>query len=74
MKSNSSQNNLILAHLQSGKSLTSLEAMTLFGCMRLGSRIHDLREAGHQIDTTNYHDEKIDKRYAKYTIIVKATA
>lgn len=29
-----------------GNKLTSLEALKLFGCMRLASRIHDLRESG----------------------------
>ena len=38
-----SQCNRILAHLRRGSTLTSLEALNLFGCFRLASRIHDLR-------------------------------
>lgn len=43
------QCNRILAHMQKGLSITSLEALNLFGCMRLASRIHDLRERGENI-------------------------
>lgn len=41
-----SQNRAILAYLRSGKRLTQLVALDLFGCMRLPSRIHDLKKAG----------------------------
>lgn len=44
-----SQSDQILAHLQSGRSITSLEAIELYGCTRLGGRIYDLHEAGHKI-------------------------
>ena len=39
-----SQTVRILAHLRSGHTLTALEALEKFGCMRLGGRIYDLRE------------------------------
>lgn len=32
--------------LLDGKTITSLEALMMFGCMRLASRIYDLREQG----------------------------
>lgn len=41
-----SQNRAILAYLKSGKRLTQLMALDLFGCMRLPSRIHDIKKAG----------------------------
>lgn len=41
-----SQNRAILAYLKSGKRITQLLAIDLFGCMRLPSRIHDLKKAG----------------------------
>ena len=47
--STASQNNKIAEHLHKGLTLTSLEALKLFGCMRLASRIHDLRERGENI-------------------------
>lgn len=53
-ESSATQCNLIKDWLQQGNKLTSLEALKLFGCMRLASRIHDLRERGLDI-----HTEKI---------------
>lgn len=47
--------------LESGKKLTSLEALQQFGCMRLASRIHDLRERGMAI-----HTERIQVPSGKY--------
>ena len=44
--STESQNRAILAYLSSGKRITQLTALKLFGCMRLPSRIHDLLKAG----------------------------
>lgn len=41
-----SQKKQILAYLKTGKSLTQLEALYKFGCMRLASRINDLRNDG----------------------------
>lgn len=42
-ESRASQNAKILAHLQGGGRITSLEALRMFGCLRLASRIADLR-------------------------------
>lgn len=46
-----SQTNDILRHLAKGKSLTPLEALERFGCLRLAARVNDLRLRGHRIDT-----------------------
>lgn len=43
------QNELILAHLQTYGSITPLEAMAEYGCMRLASRISDLKGQGYPI-------------------------
>ena len=55
----------ILAHLKGGGTLTPLEALDKFGCFRLGARIFDLKQEGHDIQT-----ERVDvgngKRVAKY--------
>ncbi|MGJ1414113.1 helix-turn-helix domain-containing protein [Sphingobacterium multivorum] len=53
-------------YLQSGKSLSPLEALNMFNCLRLGARISDLRKEGHNIQTTY---NKKGKRYAKYILI-----
>lgn len=50
--STDSQNRAILAYLRSGKRLTQILALELFGCMRLPSRIHDLKKAGIAIKTS----------------------
>jgi hypothetical protein len=39
-----SQCDMIAAWLERGFSITSLEALRLFGCLRLSSRIWDLKE------------------------------
>jgi len=60
----------ILKHLQDGNTLTSLEAIFKFGCMRLGSRIYDLREAGHMIIGEMVKDENTGKKYSRYRMEV----
>ena len=45
------QCNMIAEWLNKGYSITSLEALKMFGCMRLASRICDLRERGMNINT-----------------------
>ncbi len=45
------QKSKILAHLESGKSITDDEARELYGCKRLAARINDLRKEGHRITT-----------------------
>jgi len=44
-----SQCNMIAEWLTKGYSITSLEALNMFGCFRLASRIHDLKERGMNI-------------------------
>ena len=46
-----SQSAAILAHLKAGRSLTPLQALTQFHCLRIAARIADLRGAGHRIRT-----------------------
>lgn len=41
-----SQNTQIRLWLMAGHTITSLEALNMFGCMRLASRVFDLREQG----------------------------
>ena len=48
-ESAATQCNRILAHLKKGLTITSLEALQMFGCMMLASRIHDLRVRGENI-------------------------
>lgn len=48
-KSSASQCAQIKEYLEAGNKLTALEALKLFGCMRLPSRIHDLNKRGMNI-------------------------
>jgi hypothetical protein len=57
------QNDLILSHLQSGKTLTQLECTEIFLCTRLGARIWDLRHQGHNIQDVG------SKNYSIYKLI-----
>ena len=50
-----SQDERILKHLQSHKSITSLEAVKLYGITRLSAVIFRLRRKGHRIDTYTIH-------------------
>lgn len=43
------QSEMILTHLKRHGSITPQEAMREYGCMRLGARIYDLRQQGHEI-------------------------
>lgn len=66
VKSLDSQCGQILMFLVAGGSLSPLEALHKFGTLRLGGRIHDLRQRGYQIDTEWETDGK--KRWARYRI------
>jgi hypothetical protein len=61
-----SQNQQILDHLKKS-SITSLEAINKYKCLRLASRINDLRSAGHQINSQMVYQG--DKKFARYTLI-----
>jgi hypothetical protein len=54
-------------YLRSGKSLTGMDALTLFGCFRLAARISDLERDGVEID---HNPEKLPngKRVVRYKL------
>lgn len=52
--------------LISGKSITPIQALNKFGIFRLGARILELRQAGHDIVTIMQN--KNGKRFAKYEL------
>ena len=60
---------MIINHLREYGSITQLEALREYGCMRLASRISDLRKTGIKIirlteTSRNRYGQKI--RYARY--------
>lgn len=62
-----SQTKRILAYLQKGSGITPLYALRMFGCLRLGARIYDLKKAGHSI-ATEIVDVGDGKRVARYKL------
>ena len=64
-----SQNDQILQHLKSGKSITVKQAISLFNCYRLAARIDELRRKGHVIETITASRDK--KSWSVYKIEVK---
>lgn len=61
-----SQEKQIRDYLLTGKSLTPLEALNLFGCFRLSARIFDL--IGHGVPIESKLIEVNGKRVAQYKI------
>lgn len=57
------QKEQVLKHLQSGKSLSPLEALNYFGSLRLGAIIFDLKKDGYEIET---EINQVGKHYAVY--------
>lgn len=45
-QSSASQCAMIKAWLEDGKTINQMQALNMFGCFRLASRIHDLRNRG----------------------------
>jgi hypothetical protein len=39
----------ILSYMKLGNSITPMDALQMFGCMRLGARVYDLRALGFDI-------------------------
>ena len=62
----------ILQYIEETGSITQLEALEQFGCMRLASRISDLKKMGYNV--TKRMEKKKNRygdpiSYARYTII-----
>lgn len=68
MNDGRSQKAHILEYMQQGYSITPLDALLLFNCLRLGARIADLRADGHPIDREMVCDPDTGKRYASYSM------
>lgn len=64
--SSMSQKDMILEHMMSGRPITPLEALNLYGSLRLGARIADIRKEGYIVYREMVTDSKTGKRYAQY--------
>lgn len=62
-----SQGEIVLEHLQSGQTLTGLEAIDKYHIYRLSSVIERLRKAGYNIETIDMQSE--NSRYGKYRLV-----
>lgn len=70
MKKN--QTTAIKDHFESGKSLTSLEAIRLYGCTRLADKVFRLKKQGYVFHTeimTSTSMYGYPCKYAKYTLV-----
>lgn len=62
------QRDLVQRHLESGKSITPLEALRLYGCFRLSACIWTLKHKyGMAIETTMIEED--GKRFAEYSLV-----
>tara|TARA_R110002110_G_scaffold87307_18_gene227709 strand:+ start:1037 stop:1261 length:225 start_codon:yes stop_codon:yes gene_type:complete len=64
-----SQANDILNYLKQGNTITPLEALKKFHCLRLAARINDLKEKGHMITKDNIKNTNNSKYHARYKLI-----
>lgn len=60
------QEKRILEHLKKGDTITPIEALNKFNCMRLSDRIFQLRRKGHAISTLLVKEG--NKQYARYKL------
>ena len=66
--SNESQAGLILNHLESGKEINPLEALSKYGCYRLGAIIFNLKREGYKIHTRIERFKKPNGRKGHYAV------
>ena len=61
------QSEAILKHLKSGNTITSLEALQRYGCLRLAAVIHSLRKEGFDVGTEMVNVK--GKTIAEYSLL-----
>lgn len=60
------QKSQILNHLINHKYIDSLSCFNMYGCMRLASYIHTLRQEGYNIESIQMNNN--DKHWVKYVL------
>ena len=58
----------ILQHMEKYGSITPIEALRNYGCMRLSARCLDLKKLGYSVASELVKDRQTGKHFAKYTI------
>jgi len=64
-QSNETQESQILYYMRHNGVITPLDALRLFGCMRLASRVADLRKKGYTIITTPITVQKANGKWTQ---------
>lgn len=64
--STKTQQQHIREYLEAGHAITPLEALEMFGCLRLGAQIFALKKKGMPIEMRLKKDENTGKHYAVY--------
>lgn len=59
----------ILKHLRARLTISPIEALANYGCLRLAAAIHELRKAGHAI-LTHHNVDQSGHRYARYELVI----
>ena len=70
---NRTQQQDILEYLKAGHTLTGLEALKLFGTMKLASRISELRDKNYNIQDEVVRDLATGKHYKRYWMAEEPT-
>ena len=65
------QNQMIAKHLRSGKHISPMKALNLYGCFRLASRIVELKASGMNIETKMIYAGAI--KFARYKLVKPKT-
>ena len=63
------QKSKIMSHLQSGQSLTPIDALERYGCFRLAAIIHTLKNDYGMDIKTELIKNKYGTKYGKYTLV-----
>lgn len=64
---------LVLEHLQSGRSISNVEAQALWRCRALPKRINELRQQGHNI-VAERREDSTGQTYVRYSLVQKVAA
>jgi hypothetical protein len=62
------QDDRIIAYLKAGSSLTGLEALNLFGTMKLATRISEIKRKNPTLDIRDEYVHKNGKSFKRYWI------
>ena len=63
------QTETILNYLKLGKSITALEALSAFGCLRLASRISEIKQQGYNVTSDTVKEN--GKHFSRYYLYAK---